>query len=61
MQYRAEAIELKAGFFGRENKIAHAIQPVLDQYTKMGWDLHTCTIGGSDRGSSVILVFQKET
>ncbi len=59
MQYKAEVIDLKAGFFGKESKIADAVQPVLDRYSKEGWELHTCTVSGSDRGSSVLMIFKK--
>ncbi len=59
MEYKAEVIDLKAGFFGRESKTADAVQPVLDRYAKEGWELHTCTVSGSDRGSSVLMIFKK--
>jgi len=61
MKYNAEVIDLKSGFFGREGKIAEAIQPVLDRYTADGWELHTCSISGSDRGSAVLLIFKKSS
>jgi len=59
MKYQTEVITLKAGFFGRESQLADAIQPILDRYSSDGWELHTCSVSGSDRGSSALLIFRK--
>lgn len=59
MQYKAEVLSLKTGDFAKEDKVAEAIQPILDRYVSDGWELHTCSIGGSNHGSMVLIIFKR--
>ena len=55
--YKTKVVKVKAGMFGGGDlDIEKGIQAELNKLDK-GWTLHSCSIGGSERGIVAVLIF----